>query len=59
MPGDGTTLYAPKHAKGSNTKGGGYRGGPKRWTGSGPRPARHIPWPEVGHSQAEFSATTD
>ncbi|KAI9846059.1 MAG: hypothetical protein M1830_007472, partial [Pleopsidium flavum] len=30
-----------------NTKGGGPRGGPKRWTGGGPRPARHIPWPEI------------
>ena len=32
---------------GPNTKGGNYHGGPKRWTGSGPAPARHIPWPEV------------
>ena len=31
----------------ANTKGGGQRGGPRRWDGSGPRPARHIPWPEV------------
>ncbi|KAL9616629.1 MAG: hypothetical protein Q9160_008512 [Pyrenula sp. 1 TL-2023] len=28
-------------------KGGGLRGGPRRWTGSGPRPARHVPWPEL------------
>ena len=35
------------HGPGSDTKGGGYRGGPKRWTGHGPAPARHIPWPEV------------
>ena len=28
-------------------KGGEYHGGPKRWTGKGPPPARHIPWPEV------------
>ncbi|SLM38355.1 hypothetical protein LPUS_08518 [Lasallia pustulata] len=32
---------------GPETKGGGFRGGPKRWTGGGPRPARHIPWPEI------------
>ena len=32
---------------GPDTKGGGLRGGPKRWTGHGPAPARHIPWPEV------------
>jgi hypothetical protein len=31
----------------ANIKGGGQRGGPRRWDGSGPRPARHIPWPEV------------
>jgi hypothetical protein len=31
----------------TNSKGGGQRGGPRRWDGSGPRPARHIPWPEV------------
>ncbi|MCJ1431341.1 hypothetical protein MMC27_000692 [Xylographa pallens] len=41
------TMYAPKHPPGSNLKGGGFRGGPKRWTGAGPRPARHIPWPEI------------
>ncbi|MCJ1404268.1 hypothetical protein MMC11_007493, partial [Xylographa trunciseda] len=41
------SLYAPKHPPGSNLKGGGFRGGPKRWTGAGPRPARHIPWPEI------------
>ncbi|MCJ1478895.1 hypothetical protein MMC13_007579 [Lambiella insularis] len=41
------TMYAPKHPPGSNLKGGGLRGGPKRWTGGGPRPARHIPWPEI------------
>ena len=32
---------------GPETKGGEYKGGPKRWTGRGPAPARHIPWPEV------------
>lgn len=32
----------------AETQGGGPRGGPRRWTGKGPRPARHIPWPEVG-----------
>lgn len=37
------TLNGP----GPDTKGGGFRGGPKRWTGRGPAPARHIPWPEV------------
>ena len=31
----------------AENKGGGYHGGPKRWTGKGPKPARHIPWPEV------------
>ena len=36
-----------KYGAGPETKGGGYRSGPKRWTGSGPAPARHIPWPEV------------
>ncbi|MCJ1247765.1 hypothetical protein MMC30_004980 [Trapelia coarctata] len=41
------TMYAPKHPPGSELKGGGLRGGPKRWTGNGPRPARHIPWPEI------------
>ncbi|MCJ1376924.1 hypothetical protein MMC17_000014 [Xylographa soralifera] len=41
------SMYAPKHPPGSNLKGGGFRGGPKRWTGAGPRPARHIPWPEI------------
>ncbi len=40
-------MYAPKHTSGVELKGGGLRGGPKRWTGKGPRPARHIPWPEV------------
>ncbi|MCJ1281611.1 hypothetical protein MMC26_000931 [Xylographa opegraphella] len=40
-------MYAPKHPPGSNLKGGGFRGGPRRWTGAGPRPARHIPWPEI------------
>ena len=35
------------HGPGPDTKGGGFRGGPKRWTGRGPAPARHIPWPEV------------
>lgn len=35
------------HGPGSETQGGGFRGGPKRWTGRGPAPARHIPWPEV------------
>ena len=38
----------PRSAKEGETKGGGLRGGPKRWTGRGPAPARHIPWPEVG-----------
>ena len=33
---------------GPETKGGTYHGAPKRWTGRGPAPARHIPWPEVG-----------
>lgn len=32
---------------GAETKGGGFHGGPKRWTGRGPAPARHIPWPEI------------
>ncbi|MDI1489456.1 MAG: hypothetical protein OHK93_008735 [Ramalina farinacea] len=36
-----------KYGAGPETKGGGYRSGPKRWTGSGPAPARHIPWPEI------------
>ena len=36
-----------KYGAGPETKGGGYRSGPKRWTGRGPAPARHIPWPEV------------
>jgi hypothetical protein len=31
----------------AHSKGGGQRGGPRRWDGGGPRPARHIPWPEV------------
>ncbi|KAG7002432.1 hypothetical protein G7Y79_00027g061240 [Physcia stellaris] len=31
----------------AENKGGGYRGGPKRWSGRGPKPARHIPWPEI------------
>ncbi|KAL9120846.1 MAG: hypothetical protein Q9187_002595 [Circinaria calcarea] len=44
---DGTPLYAPAYPPGAHTKGGGLRGGPKRWTGAGPRPARHIPWPEI------------
>lgn len=35
------------HGPGLETKGGGYHGGPKRWTGRGPAPARHVPWPEV------------
>ena len=35
------------HGPGPETKGGGYHGGPKRWTGRGPAPARHVPWPEV------------
>ncbi|KAF6231876.1 hypothetical protein HO173_009959 [Letharia columbiana] len=35
------------HGPGPDTKGGGFRGGPKRWTGGGPAPARHIPWPEI------------
>lgn len=35
---------------GPDTKDGGQRGGPKRWKGSGPKPARHIPWPEVSSS---------
>lgn len=35
---------------GPHTKGGGMRGGPKRWTGTGPQPARHIPWPEVSRN---------
>lgn len=35
------------HGPGPNTKGGGFRGGPKRWNGGGPAPARHVPWPEV------------
>lgn len=48
MAQDKQTMYAPKHPPGSEFKGGGLRGGPKRWTGNGPRPARHIPWPEVG-----------
>ena len=34
-------------APGPNTIGGGLKGGPKRWSGRGPAPARHIPWPEV------------
>ena len=37
------TLYAA----GPETKGGEWKGGPRRWTGRGPPPARHIPWPEV------------
>ncbi|KAL8788040.1 MAG: hypothetical protein Q9195_007506 [Heterodermia aff. obscurata] len=37
----------PQTGSQPQNKGGGYRGGPKRWTGSGPRPARHIPWPEI------------
>ena len=32
---------------GEESKGGEYHGGPRRWTGRGPPPARHIPWPEV------------
>ncbi|KAG8530244.1 uncharacterized protein KY384_004744 [Bacidia gigantensis] len=32
---------------GPETQGGYYHGPPKRWTGRGPTPARHIPWPEV------------
>ncbi|CAD6589992.1 MAG: hypothetical protein ASARMPRED_004509 [Alectoria sarmentosa] len=35
------------HGPGPDSKGGGFRGGPKRWTGAGPAPARHIPWPEI------------
>lgn len=41
------------HGPGPDTKGGGYRGGPKRWTGGGPAPARHIPWPEVKRSDPQ------
>ncbi|KAM0801919.1 hypothetical protein BDR22DRAFT_845675 [Usnea florida] len=37
------TTYGP----GPDSKGGGFKGGPKRWTGAGPAPARHIPWPEI------------
>ncbi len=32
---------------GEESQGGEYHGGPRRWTGKGPPPARHIPWPEV------------
>ena len=44
------TAESPKRNNrpaGPNNKGGGSRGGPERWTGNGPAPARHIPWPEV------------
>jgi len=42
----------PEHRKGSVPPTGSYNddgfgGGPKRWTGKGPAPARHIPWLEV------------
>ena len=45
MPGTRETYANPGASLSS--KGGGDRGGPKRWTGHGPKPARHIPWPEV------------
>ncbi|KAI9816911.1 MAG: hypothetical protein M1827_001556 [Pycnora praestabilis] len=32
---------------GPGSKGGDPRGGPKRWTVTGPKPAGHVPWPEV------------
>jgi len=42
-----------------DTQGGGYRGGPRRWTGKGPRPARHIPWPEVCNSEHSYWRRTN
>src|SRR5436305_14745867 len=41
-----TTIEMPRGPQ-TGPKGDGSRGGPGRWDGTGPRPARHIPWPEV------------
>ncbi|KAI9763068.1 MAG: hypothetical protein M1835_007947 [Candelina submexicana] len=38
---------AHKEVGGPGSKGGGPRGAHKKWSGKGPTPARHIPWPEV------------
>lgn len=44
---------------GPETKGGEYHGAPKRWTGRGPVPARHIPWPEVSTDSNSCSYISD
>ncbi|KAI9716358.1 MAG: hypothetical protein M1812_005424 [Candelaria pacifica] len=38
---------AHKEVGGPGSKGGGPRGAHKKWSGRGPTPARHVPWPEV------------